>query len=102
MKKGKNISCESVKKKLINGNEEKQKETKGWTNIADLENQYKRAKNTLTRKIIGKLIDVYEKQVKALNIRTHQNNKNRNKMKSKSIPSMKKMKMKAQMMVNQL
>ena len=37
--------------------------------IIELESQYKKAKNANTKVRVRKLIDVYEKQVKALNIK---------------------------------
>ena len=59
-------------------------ERKGWTSIKDvesklveLENEYKKAKDARTRTTIRKLIDVYEKQTKKINIETskkHQEN----------------------------
>ena len=83
-KEKKKMQNEKVDKKLINEIDEKQKEKKkGWTNLADVENtlidlerQYKRSKDTLTRKQMGRLIDVYEKQVKALNLIPMKTNKN--------------------------
>ena len=70
------MSSDRVNQKLIKEIDAKQKEKKkGWTNIADaestlvnLELQYNKAKDALTRSQIIKLIDVYEKQVKALNL----------------------------------
>ena len=54
----------------------------GWTNVADveaklikLENQYKRTKEESTKKKLRKLIDIYEKQAKQLNIKNAQQNK---------------------------
>ena len=50
---------------------------KGWTNVKDVENklrlledQYVKTTNETTRRQIRKLIDVYEKQIKVLNIKT--------------------------------
>ena len=60
----------------------RKKNRKGWTNIAgvekklkDPETEYKKAKDETTRSRIRKLIDVYEKQVKAINIKAQQKNK---------------------------
>lgn len=67
---------EQVNQKVISEIEKAHNQKKGWTNIKDVENklvelesQYKKAKNTNTKVRVRKLIDVYEKQVKALNIK---------------------------------
>ena len=78
-----NKQNERVNQTFLNEIEDTQKENrKGWTNIADvkkklkdLETEYKKVNDETIRSRIRKLIDVYEKQVKAINIKAQQKNK---------------------------
>ena len=77
---------EQVNQEVISSIETAHKEKKGWTNIKDAENKlvelehkYKRAKNEITKVRIRKLIDIYEKQVKSINIKNSKAKKSRDK-----------------------
>ena len=75
-KRSKETEHEKNDEKKMEGNENKKP---GWMNIKDveeklveLEKQYKRAKDSKTKKKLSTLIDTYEKQAKALNLVTVQ------------------------------